>query len=216
MYFAMAPVSTLSTTSSFQLFLHTFSKSINKTMMVSATISHKLDGVMQTFNLCVICIYLFLKLTFEGIHTVMSIPDPENISIMRDLVSDQSMNEELFPLYSLLVYHYYIFLLPNKMQIDHGVELYLHLLFLISDQLIYQHHQRYLCRLPFVNLQQHNEQENNLLIVVKSKKFPIVFKSSRKNLKKMTEKQEFLRKTSFKPNRFFNMVVIQKLITLNT
>ncbi|KAF0769694.1 hypothetical protein FWK35_00016270 [Aphis craccivora] len=29
----------------------------------------------------------------------------------------------------------------------------------------------------------------------------------------MTEKQEFLRKTSFQPNRFFFMVVIQKLIT---
>ncbi|KAF0729640.1 MADF domain-containing protein [Aphis craccivora] len=35
----------------------------------------------------------------------------------------------------------------------------------------------------------------------------------RKNSKKVTEKQEFLLKTSFRPNRFFYMVVIQKLIT---
>ncbi|KAF0751594.1 Uncharacterized protein FWK35_00016266, partial [Aphis craccivora] len=35
----------------------------------------------------------------------------------------------------------------------------------------------------------------------------------RKNPKKVTEKREFLRKTSFRPNRFFYMVVIQKLIT---
>ncbi|KAF0765579.1 Uncharacterized protein FWK35_00026811 [Aphis craccivora] len=32
----------------------------------------------------------------------------------------------------------------------------------------------------------------------------------------MTEKRELLRKTSFRPNRVFFMVVIQKLITLNT
>ncbi|KAF0747051.1 Uncharacterized protein FWK35_00036216 [Aphis craccivora] len=32
----------------------------------------------------------------------------------------------------------------------------------------------------------------------------------------MTEKREFLCKTSFRPNRFFYMVVIQKLITVNT
>ncbi|KAF0771174.1 Uncharacterized protein FWK35_00008259 [Aphis craccivora] len=31
----------------------------------------------------------------------------------------------------------------------------------------------------------------------------------------MTEKREFSRKTSFRPNRFFYMVVIQKLITVN-
>ncbi|KAF0770831.1 Uncharacterized protein FWK35_00008324 [Aphis craccivora] len=31
--------------------------------------------------------------------------------------------------------------------------------------------------------------------------------------KKMTEKREFLRKTSLRPNRFFYMVVNQKLIT---
>ncbi|KAF0765016.1 Uncharacterized protein FWK35_00006155 [Aphis craccivora] len=50
---------------------------------------------------------------------------------------------------------------------------------------------------------------------VKSKNFPIVFKSVRKNPKKVTEKREFLRKTSIRPNRFFYMVVNQKLITLN-
>ncbi|KAF0767879.1 Uncharacterized protein FWK35_00009384 [Aphis craccivora] len=32
----------------------------------------------------------------------------------------------------------------------------------------------------------------------------------------MTEKREFLRKTSFRPNRFFYMVVIQQLITVIT
>ncbi|KAF0708386.1 Uncharacterized protein FWK35_00033584, partial [Aphis craccivora] len=37
-----------------------------------------------------------------------------------------------------------------------------------------------------------------------------------KNKKKMTEKREFLRKTCFRPNRIFFMVVIQKLITENT
>ncbi|KAF0761510.1 Uncharacterized protein FWK35_00029469, partial [Aphis craccivora] len=51
---------------------------------------------------------------------------------------------------------------------------------------------------------------------VKSKKFLIVFKSVRNNPKKITEKQEFLRKTSFRQNRFFYMVVIQKIITVNT
>ncbi|KAF0765954.1 Uncharacterized protein FWK35_00025052 [Aphis craccivora] len=55
------------------------------------------------------------------------------------------------------------------------------------------------------------------IIEVKSKHFPIVFKKmEKKTKKKMTEKQEFLRKTSFRPNRFFYMVVIQKLITINT
>ncbi|KAF0762329.1 Uncharacterized protein FWK35_00017476, partial [Aphis craccivora] len=38
---------------------------------------------------------------------------------------------------------------------------------------------------------------------VKSKHFPTVFKKIEKNKKKMTEKREFLRKTSFRPNRFF-------------
>ncbi|KAF0711601.1 Uncharacterized protein FWK35_00038556, partial [Aphis craccivora] len=51
---------------------------------------------------------------------------------------------------------------------------------------------------------------------VKSKKFPIVFKSVRKNPKKVTEKREFLHKPSFRPHRFFYMVVNQKLITVNT
>ncbi|KAF0703985.1 Uncharacterized protein FWK35_00034820, partial [Aphis craccivora] len=44
----------------------------------------------------------------------------------------------------------------------------------------------------------------------------LVFKKIEKNKKKMTEKREFLRKTSFRPNRIFYMVVIQKLITENT
>ncbi|KAF0773470.1 Uncharacterized protein FWK35_00000351 [Aphis craccivora] len=46
--------------------------------------------------------------------------------------------------------------------------------------------------------------------------FPIVFKSAGKNQKKIKEKREFLRKTSFRPNQFFYLVVIQKLITVNT
>ncbi|KAF0746864.1 Uncharacterized protein FWK35_00033893 [Aphis craccivora] len=47
--------------------------------------------------------------------------------------------------------------------------------------------------------------------------FLIVFKSAGKNQKKkIKEKREFLRKTSFRPNRFFYMVVIQKIITINT
>ncbi|KAF0758564.1 Uncharacterized protein FWK35_00038756 [Aphis craccivora] len=46
--------------------------------------------------------------------------------------------------------------------------------------------------------------------------FPIVFKSAVKNQKKIKEKREFLRKTSFRPNRFFCMLVIQKLITVNS
>ncbi|KAF0749510.1 Uncharacterized protein FWK35_00021567 [Aphis craccivora] len=41
----------------------------------------------------------------------------------------------------------------------------------------------------------------------------VVFKSTGKNQKKIEEKREFLRKTYFRPNRFFYMVVIQKLIT---
>ncbi|KAF0702206.1 Uncharacterized protein FWK35_00027589 [Aphis craccivora] len=41
----------------------------------------------------------------------------------------------------------------------------------------------------------------------------VVLKSAEKNQKKIKEKREFLRKTSFRPNRFFYMVVIQKLIT---
>ncbi|KAF0756592.1 Uncharacterized protein FWK35_00024639 [Aphis craccivora] len=38
----------------------------------------------------------------------------------------------------------------------------------------------------------------------------------RKNPKKVTEKREFLRKTSFRPNRFFYMAVNQELITVNS
>ncbi|KAF0753509.1 Uncharacterized protein FWK35_00035208 [Aphis craccivora] len=41
-------------------------------------------------------------------------------------------------------------------------------------------------------------------------------KKLRKTKKKMTEKRELLRKTSFRPNRILFMVVIQKLITENT
>ncbi|KAF0762452.1 Uncharacterized protein FWK35_00008291 [Aphis craccivora] len=37
-----------------------------------------------------------------------------------------------------------------------------------------------------------------------------------KTRKKIKKKREFLRKTSFRLNRLFYMVVIQKLITLNT
>ncbi|KAF0733668.1 Uncharacterized protein FWK35_00019620 [Aphis craccivora] len=46
--------------------------------------------------------------------------------------------------------------------------------------------------------------------------FQLVFKSAGENQKKIKEKREFLRKTSFRRNRFFYMVVIQKLITINT
>ncbi|KAF0771081.1 Uncharacterized protein FWK35_00007716 [Aphis craccivora] len=42
------------------------------------------------------------------------------------------------------------------------------------------------------------------------------FQKRREKPKKIKEKREFLRKTSFRPNRFFYMVVIQKLITINT
>ncbi|KAF0753812.1 Uncharacterized protein FWK35_00021235 [Aphis craccivora] len=46
--------------------------------------------------------------------------------------------------------------------------------------------------------------------------FPNSFQKRREKPKKNKEKREFLRKTSFRPNRFFYMVVIQKLITVNT
>ncbi|KAF0767180.1 Uncharacterized protein FWK35_00036623, partial [Aphis craccivora] len=49
----------------------------------------------------------------------------------------------------------------------------------------------------------------------KSKYFLTVFKKSRKIKKKVTEKREFLRKTSFRTNRFFYMVETQNQITLN-
>ncbi|KAF0757653.1 Uncharacterized protein FWK35_00020698, partial [Aphis craccivora] len=46
--------------------------------------------------------------------------------------------------------------------------------------------------------------------------FPNSFqKRQEKPKKKIKETREFLRKTSFRPNRFFYMVVIQKLMTLN-
>ncbi|KAF0735040.1 Uncharacterized protein FWK35_00034032, partial [Aphis craccivora] len=54
------------------------------------------------------------------------------------------------------------------------------------------------------------------IIEVKSNYLPTVLKKIEKNKKRMMEKREFLRKTSFRPNRFFFMVVIQKLITENT
>ncbi|KAF0748712.1 hypothetical protein FWK35_00026514 [Aphis craccivora] len=49
--------------------------------------------------------------------------------------------------------------------------------------------------------------------------FPNSFQKRRKKQKKkIKEKREFLRtsKTSFRPNRFFYMVVIRKIITVNT
>ncbi|KAF0751364.1 Uncharacterized protein FWK35_00018790 [Aphis craccivora] len=44
-----------------------------------------------------------------------------------------------------------------------------------------------------------------IIIEVKSKYFPTVYKKNEKNQKKFNEKQEFLRKTSFRPKRFFYM-----------
>ncbi|KAE9545064.1 hypothetical protein AGLY_000607 [Aphis glycines] len=54
------------------------------------------------------------------------------------------------------------------------------------------------------------------IIEVKSKHFPTVFKKIEKNKKKMTEKREFLRKTSFRQNRIFYFALTQKLIDVNT
>ncbi|KAF0750373.1 Uncharacterized protein FWK35_00014340, partial [Aphis craccivora] len=54
----------------------------------------------------------------------------------------------------------------------------------------------------------------NGVINVKSNCFPKIFKKIEKNKKKITDKREFLHKTSFRPNQFFYMVVIQKLITV--
>ncbi|KAF0773316.1 Uncharacterized protein FWK35_00005287 [Aphis craccivora] len=51
------------------------------------------------------------------------------------------------------------------------------------------------------------------IIEIESKHFPTVFKKIEK-IKQVTEKREFLRKTSFRLNRFSYMVVTQKLITL--
>ncbi|KAF0772169.1 Uncharacterized protein FWK35_00012125 [Aphis craccivora] len=47
-------------------------------------------------------------------------------------------------------------------------------------------------------------------------KIPNSFQKHREKPKKIKEERKFLRKTSFRPNRFFYMVVIQKLITVNT
>ncbi|KAF0689212.1 Uncharacterized protein FWK35_00038176 [Aphis craccivora] len=46
--------------------------------------------------------------------------------------------------------------------------------------------------------------------------FPNSFQKHLEKPKKIKEKREFLRKTSFRPNRFFYIVVIQKLITVNS
>ena len=54
------------------------------------------------------------------------------------------------------------------------------------------------------------------IIEVKSKHFPTVFKKIEKNKKKMTEKREFLRKTSFRQNRIIYFAITQKLIDVNT
>ncbi|KAF0737130.1 Uncharacterized protein FWK35_00037526, partial [Aphis craccivora] len=43
-------------------------------------------------------------------------------------------------------------------------------------------------------------------VVSDSKMNLVVFKIAEKNQKKIKEKREFLRKTSFRPNRFFYMV----------
>lgn len=61
-------MSTLSTIWSFQFSLHTCFKSINKTMMVLAAISHKLDGVIRTFNLCGIFESINLQIFYDDIH----------------------------------------------------------------------------------------------------------------------------------------------------
>ncbi|KAF0712896.1 Uncharacterized protein FWK35_00028060 [Aphis craccivora] len=50
------------------------------------------------------------------------------------------------------------------------------------------------------------------LVLKQAKVYPIG-EVVRKNSKRVTEKREFLRKTSFRPNRLFYMVVNQKLIT---
>ncbi|KAF0773852.1 Uncharacterized protein FWK35_00003100 [Aphis craccivora] len=49
--------------------------------------------------------------------------------------------------------------------------------------------------------------------IIQVKTFSNSFQKNREKQKKMTEKRDFLRKTSFRPNRFFFMIVIQKLIT---
>ncbi|KAF0750985.1 Uncharacterized protein FWK35_00032077 [Aphis craccivora] len=52
--------------------------------------------------------------------------------------------------------------------------------------------------------------------IIKVKNIFQQFSKKSRKTKKMTEKREFLRKTCFRPNRFFYMVVNQKLITLNS
>ncbi|KAF0762667.1 Uncharacterized protein FWK35_00015864, partial [Aphis craccivora] len=48
---------------------------------------------------------------------------------------------------------------------------------------------------------------------IKSKHFQTIFKKiKKKNKKKVTEKREFLRKTSFRPNRFFFIWFVDKII----
>ncbi|KAF0747978.1 Uncharacterized protein FWK35_00034834, partial [Aphis craccivora] len=54
----------------------------------------------------------------------------------------------------------------------------------------------------FVSVLEHSVSDRKVYLVV--------FKNVRKNPKKVTEKQKFLRKTSFRQNRFFLKVVIQK------
>ncbi|KAF0755766.1 Uncharacterized protein FWK35_00009770 [Aphis craccivora] len=48
------------------------------------------------------------------------------------------------------------------------------------------------------------------IIEVKSKHFPTIYKQ----IEKKTKKREFLRKTSFRPNRFFYMVVTHYIKSL--
>jgi len=59
-------------------------------------------------------------------------------------------------------------------------------------------------------------QVNILGALHRSKVNITVFKKIEKNEKKVMEKREFFYKTRFRPNRFFNMVVTQKLITVYT
>ncbi|KAF0694319.1 Uncharacterized protein FWK35_00037216, partial [Aphis craccivora] len=56
-------------------------------------------------------------------------------------------------------------------------------------------------------------QFQTLGVVSDSKMNLVVQKRREKPKKKIKEKREFLRKTSFRPNRFFYMVVTKKLIT---
>ncbi|KAF0762451.1 Uncharacterized protein FWK35_00008292 [Aphis craccivora] len=51
------------------------------------------------------------------------------------------------------------------------------------------------------------------IIEVKRKHFPTVLKQIKKTKKKVTEKREFLRKTSFRSNRLFYMTIYYIYIT---